>query len=428
MVAALGIAASVVGWLAVFGWALSGPRLGRAGKPGRARVSAVRVPEAVVALMAGLSARDQFKVALLDLSARGWFRLTGSGVRAVCVIPVEAPVEELSAYEHTAVRHLAKRAGTHEQLPADALADGFDGGEDKFLASFRKEVVQQARGLGLTRPTLSVRRKVLLCLLGLVPALAPLLATRIDSHQAGEVLGICVVCYLLLCMVVVCVSSERLTAYGHDALATWRATPDPSGQVSAAALGRDVAVLVPFAAPGKNRVWSGYGEDWRLLRVGNPAERVWPGISHAAFRVLVAVTLPGIPLLMVLIALAGYDFRLGVLAGLAIDLAVFVKASTPWLRLPRRAEFDGQVVRQWDVITGDDEHPSRCCVAIDDGTRQQAWALTVIGHASTWLAPGTVVHVRMNPRLNKVISIEPIRFPAGAPQLLNPTPDPRAGS
>jgi hypothetical protein len=188
MVAALVIAASLAGWLAVYGWALSGPKLGsqRAGgrrlggrRADRKAVNqggpAARVPAAIVALMAGLRDADLFTVSLLDLGTRGWFRLTRSGPRAVCVIPAEAPVEELAPYEQTAVSHLARRAATHAQVPADAVADGFDGGEHHFLAAFRKSVIEQARARGLTRPTLSRRRKLLLCLLALIPAAAPLL-------------------------------------------------------------------------------------------------------------------------------------------------------------------------------------------------------------------------------------------------------------
>ena len=100
----------------------------------------------------------------------------------------------------------------------------------------------------------------------------------------------------------------------------------------------------------------------------------------------------------------------------------------PWLRLPARAEFEGQILRQWDVTAGDDDAPDKCCVAIDDGTSDQAWALTVIGKDPASLTPGTLVRVTVNPRLNKVISIQPFRPPVGAARLLDTTPDPRTGA
>ena len=39
-----------------------------------------------------------------------------------------------------------------------------------------------------------------------------------------------------------------------------------------------------------------------------------------------------------------------------------------------------------------------------------------------------MVRVTVNPRLNKVLSIESFRSPASASQLLNPSPDPRTGA
>jgi hypothetical protein len=431
MVAALEIIVSLGGWLGVFGWALSGPRLGRVGirAGGTGQIAAdSRVPPAIVALMAGLRAADQFKVTLLDLGTRGWFRLTSAGARAVCVIPVEAPVEELVPFEHIAVHHLARRAGTHTRVPADAIADGFQGGEHQFLTEFRREVRDQARARGLTRPAISLRRKTLLCLLALIPAAVPVpVAIMLHLHLDG-LPSVCLVYYLVLCLMVVTVTSERLTSYGVRVLNTLGAVPNP-GRVGAAALGRDNAVLAPFTAPGMNRAWSGYGENWRLITVGDPAPRVWPGMTHAAARLLFVVTLPGISVLMIIASLAGYGLKAGVLASLAIDLVVVVAVTAPWLRLPTRAEFEGQVLRQW-TITGvdDDDRQWSCCVAIDDGTSPRAWALTVTGTNPTSLAPGSLVSVTVNPRLNKVLSIELVRSAVAAPHLLNPVPDPRGES
>jgi hypothetical protein len=439
MVAALEIAVSLAGWLAVYGWALSGPKLGQSGWLRRAAAKTTRPqpraeqPAAVVALISGLPAADVFKVTLLGLGTRGWFRLStagppAAGPRAVCVIPVEAPVEELAPYESIAVHHLAKRAGTHTQLPADAVADGYDGGEGHFLASFRKTVLEQARERGLTRPTISLRRKLLLCLLALVPALAPLLPAITTHHVFKGAVGICVFYYVALCAIVAGVTSERLTTDGVLTLAALRAAPPP-GRVSAAALGRDTAVLAPFTGPGKNRAWSGYGENWHLVTVGDPARRVWPGMTKNAARVLWVVALPGISVLAIASTLTGHSFATGVLASLILDVVVFVTVTAPWLRLPARAEFEGQVLRQWAIEgTADGETPWTCCLAIDDGTSQRAWALTAVNYNPASLAPGTIVRVTVNPRLNKVIAIEPFRSPASAPQLLNPSPDPRAGA
>jgi hypothetical protein len=461
MVAALEIAASLVGWLAVFGWALSGPRLGRGrtrlgradprlgradprlgradpglggrdlgggGRRGRLGMQPPTITPAVMALIAGLHAADQFKVTLLDLGRRGWFRLTAAGSRAVCVLPVEAPVEELTPYEHSAVHHLAKRAGTHAQLPADAVADGYEGGESHFLSSFRKNVIAEARTCGLTRPTLSAKRKLLLCLLALIPAAAPLLVGIVHHVRGIEgAISICIFYYLALCVFVVGVTSERLTSYGAATLKTLREYPPP-GRVSAAALGHDLALLAPFTSPGKNRAWSGYGENWRMVRVGDAAPRVWPGMTSRAARTLWVISLPGTCVITLVVTLAGHSFGTGLLIALGLDAAVFFAVTARWMHLPRRAEFEGQILRQWDITVDEDGDPTSCRVAIDDGTSEQAWALTVSSTNLATLAPGATVRAIVNPRLNKVISIEAVRNPQGAPQLLNPAPDPRAGA
>jgi hypothetical protein len=259
-----------------------------------------------------------------------------------------------------------------------------------------------------------------------IPAAAPLL-TEIGRRPNGGVPSICFFDYLVLCGLVTGVTSERLTAYGVQTLARLRVAPDPPGRVSEAALGRDTAILAPFTTPGAHRAWSGHGEDWRLVTVGNPAPRVWPGLTRRAAGALYVITLPGAVVLTIITTLAGLGFKTGLLAALALDVVVFIAATAPWLRLPVRAEFEGQVLRQWDISGDDDEKPWSFCVAIDDGTNPQAWALTVTGHDPATLTPGTVVHVTVNPRLNKVRAINPVRPAVSAHHLLNPTPDPRTG-
>lgn len=115
-----------------------------------------------------------------------------------------------------------------------------------------------------------------------------------------------------------------------------------------------------------------------------------------------------------------------------------------WSRLPSFAEFDGQVIRQW-IIKGDDDSPSFNCVAVDDGTSMRAWAFYVSAAQYSALVPGTFVHVRVNPRRNRPLRIEPTEPPPVAPRLAAvradrqpgglaprrwgtaPTPPPRSG-
>ena len=145
MVTGLAITGSLVGWLILVRMSMNGPRLGRgAARPGVVPMAPTE-PPAVVGLVAGRRDADLFTVTLLDLAARGWFRLTRSLpdpralVPAMCVLPAETPVEELTPYELRAVDHLSRRAGPLPEIPAAALADGFEGGAGPFRD--RKSVV-----------------------------------------------------------------------------------------------------------------------------------------------------------------------------------------------------------------------------------------------------------------------------------------------
>jgi hypothetical protein len=80
-------------------------------------------------------------------------------------------------------------------------------------------------------------------------------------------------------------------------------------------------------------------------------------------------------------------------------------------------------------VDGGDEGTSYY-VAVDDGFRPQAWAFEVRATVYHRLTPGTLAHVRINARLNKLIGIEVIRPPAMSPRIVDPArpADPRTAS
>ena len=430
----LAIAGSLAGWLILVRIATGGPRLGRAvSRPDAAPLPPAE-PPAVVGLVAGRPDADLFTVTLLDLAARGWFRLSRSlpdpraPVPAMCVLPAEAPVEGLTPYEQRSVAHLSRRAGPLLEIPAAALADGFEGGEGPFRQGFRGDVVAAARRLGLTRPTLSTARKAVLCLFALVPAGVALGAAYSYQHS-GQLLVFCAFYYAILCTSVARVSSERLTAKGRQALADWRAHSTIVGlaangtrdEARAAALGANPEALAQFTAPEDDTAWSGYGAGWRLVTIGDPGARTWPGLSAGALAAFCLLTTPGIPLL----AFLGYEvaggsrgIELGILTGVALDALVVTRGVSRWAHLPRFAEFDGMVLRQWEVESSDEGTSYH--VAVDDGFGPQAWAFEVRPADYHRLAPGTVAHVRINARLNKLIDIEATRPPARSPKIADP--------
>jgi len=430
----LAIAGSLAGWLILVRIATGGPRLGRAVSRSGAVPLPPAEPPAVVGLVAGRPDADLFTVTLLDLAARGWFRLSRSlpdpraPVPAMCELPAETPVGELTPYERRAVAHLSRRAGPLPEIPAAALADGFEGGEDPFRQAFRGDVVTAARRLGLTRPTLSTARKAVLCLFALVPA-GVALGAAYSYQRNGQLLVFCAFYYAILCTSAARVSSERLTAKGQQALAGWRAHgaiigPAASGtrdEARAAALGANPEALTQFTAPGDGTAWSGYGEGWRLVTIGDPGRRTWPGLSAGALAAFCLLTTPGIPLL----AFLGYEVAggsrgivLGILTGVALDALVVTRGVSRWAHLPRLAEFDGMVLRQWDVESSDEG--TSYYVAVDDGFGPQAWAFEVRPADYRLLPPGTLAHVRVNARLNKLIDIEAARLPAMSRKIADP--------
>jgi hypothetical protein len=439
MVDALLIGVPFAGWLVAFTASLGGRRLGRP-RRGRRRWppgTAGLPPPGVIGLLGGRPDRDSFAATLLDLSARGWFALEDAGQPGatreqrtpgplLATLTPERPAEQLAAFEQQAVGHLAQRAGAQRTFPADALLDGFAGGDHEFMKKFHGELIADSRARGLSRSTLSPRRKVTLCLLALIPAGGALLTVLRYPPHGGQLWPACAFYWAILCGIVARVSSERLTETGEDTLgglgelvqAGLPALGTREGAY-AVALGRAAA---PLTAAGNDAAWSGFADRWRLVSIGSSTERMWPGITAGAFFLSLWLILPGLPMIFVLSwVLAGAAVaKLAVLGTAAADGALFARAYSKWSHLPRFAEFDGLVVRQWQMGNGEDGPDDY--VAVDDGSTARAWAFKV---GNEQLTTGTIVHVRMNPRLNKLLGIEPVRQLPVAP-LLAETVDPGA--
>lgn len=408
------IAGTLAGWLILYCASLIGPRLGHR-RAGPLPPGAGSEPPAVLNLIAGHPDRDGLAATLVALADRGWFSLT----KTACVLPAETPIEELAPYERRAVGHVAKRTGAHRETPPEALLDGFDGGEDEFMKAFRAEVIAEPRVRGLSRPTFSGSRKALLCILALIPAGATVVAAH-PGRQIASLLPLTGFYYVILCVAALTVSSERLTRAGQAVLAARESDL--------------LRVLGSFGSPGslsggrqENAAWSGYGDNWRLLQIGKVDERMWPGISGGAFTVMVLLLIPGIPVFGIMgdILAGGHGAELGVLGCLVANAALTSRAIARYAHLPTFAEFDGLVIRQWQAGTEKSEDGISYFAAIDDGTSPQAWAFPVTESGYGSMPPGTLVRVRVNPRMHKLLGIEPLRQLPVAP-LLGPPADPRA--
>jgi hypothetical protein len=435
----LGVAAmACAGWLFLLIVLLiappaPGPRRGGGPGAGTDQGLAGDEPPAVVSLLDGKLDRTGFGATLAGLAARGWFQVHGPGEGsgpggggpdpgwgpdgpAMCVVPAETPGGPLAPFERRVLAHVALRAGAGGQVPAPALADGFEGGETGFMSAFKEEVDAEARRRGLTRPRLSGRRTGLLCLLLFVPAgtVPAAVAAAHQHYWLAWAAGL----YLAGCVLAIGVgTSRRRTAAGQAALKRWRSavTAAPGdGRLSgyAAALGGAPAALAVFAPGQKNTAWTSYRGGWQQLEI-ETSTWSWPLGCLASLAIIAGPVLyvtavvwlgthgmAGLAKDMVGLVLAG------AVAGVGVWLA---RRSAP----PPFAEFDGQVIRQW-MVTGDSDSPDEHHVAVDDGTRETAWDFDVGSERYRRLTPGTFVHVRVNLRDRADLTVAPVEPPAVA--------------
>ena len=245
----------------------------------------------MISLLTGKLDKLGFGVTLIDLAARGWFRLDGptgpapagaSGPAgpAMCVVAAETPPGPLAPFERRVVAHVALRAGARGEVPAPALSDGFESGETDFMKAFREEVDADARERGLTRPRLSGRRIGLLCALLLIPAGALLVAVS-AAHRHGA-LAYAGLPYLAGCWVTAGIGiSRRRSAAGQKALDRWRSAV-------AGASGGDRRLLAYAAARhlsspvGRAMTWQRTGTAKPVLRIDVRDAQPPPGRRTAA--------------------------------------------------------------------------------------------------------------------------------------------------
>ncbi len=345
----------------------------------------------------------------------------------MCELAAEQPPGALTPYERRALAHVAFRAGARSDVPAPALSDGFQEGEDAFLAGFRREVAADARGRGLTQPRLRAGTRALLCAAALVPAAAAVAA--FVPHHRGASLWYILLAYGAACVVVGGAgASEVPSRAGRAALAAHRPGRQAGGGrpgghpgragAYAAALARSGAGAEIFAPAGPDQTWSSFGGRWRPVTIGSPEETSVLGPAVGVYGCLMFPVLSVSAVLGfggVVSGVGGAGLRVCALAVVTGGVLLAARAVARSSTRPSFAEFDGQVIRQW-VIEGDDT-PTSHCVAVDAGTGSRAWALTVTAAQYRALAPGTFVHVRVNPRRNRPLSVQPTEPPPVASRL-----------
>lgn len=401
-------------------------------------------PPAVVSLLAGRLASHGYPATLLDLAARGWFRLEArAGGPVMCVLTSNRTDSELTAHERRVYIHLVTRAADRPDIPAAALADGFasaaavsDGpaGEgavksarDAFMEAFTKDVIEDSRRRGLTRPRLSEAAGCLLWAGAVIPAIVS--GVLLHAHH-GRAYWIPIAGFFALCVVSgVAIKSEKLTPAGRAALRGWRdrcggpaATRGAGdgwphrGVAYAAALGRERQAVKLFSGtpgdPPRKAIWSSYGGYWRQITISDPQPRSFLQAGGSALFLLAIVLAAVLPPTLATVLLAHGEIQAAALGVLACDVAIALLLLTKNSGIPVLAEFDGRVIEAWieEVSSGGENSTTstRLCLAIDDGVRDQAWAFVVSDEQYRRFAPGTVVHARVNPRGNTLLDIRPI--------------------
>jgi hypothetical protein len=416
-------------WLAMIVFTVLATRRWRPA-PGPASLRLRGEPPAVVSLLVGRVKRDSYPATLLDLAARGWIGLGEAEPSRVMCLPTAGTHDDasLTEYEHRALAHLKFRAAGMGVVPGTALDSGFEIGDDGFRKQFEDEVRADARRRGLLRRRIGRGTLALLEVTG-VAAMGVAVVALVRHHGAGDIILLLFAYATVLQAPWALYRRTRLTRAGRAAVAEWLGfrvalIGSRSGRTSgtallavagdrriayAAALGAAPDAVAAFSASAdRDHVWSSFGGSWHRVLLGQPQAKYVPG-----------------PLELAGITVFGGLFAAGDLLVLrsygplwALGAAVF-PGCTWWLcaiwvygssaraaRLPRLAEFDGQILKLWTEADGDGG-ATNYCVAIDDGMRERAWALAVGERTYASSKAGMLVHVQVDPRRNRLVAMSP---------------------
>jgi Predicted membrane protein (DUF2207) len=295
-------------------------------------------PPAVVALLAGdWDVRHEAMAAtVLDMAARRRLSIDSVGERTVLrVRPRTGAGAAPTPYEDGVVDLVAglARATADGVVPVEAMSLGAPAQATPRWKAFRRQVTEDARARGLSRPRWSAGVKSAFVVAAAVVAAAAALAASTvpddpddpDDSPLGGAAGAAVVAFGGLGAVVTSRSGERDTPAGRAAAARWLGVRDmladnpmfadqPPAAVAiwdrhlayGAALGVAPGAVRPFplAAESDTRAWSAESGRWRLVKVryprglnplagGRPASRIVAAVALLATGVLLVATLGG---------------------------------------------------------------------------------------------------------------------------------------
>jgi hypothetical protein len=374
--------------------------------------------------------RDAVPATLLDLAARGIVEIERVGPDGCQCRLRRAPEHPLAAYERRVLEVLRKKA-SGGVVPAQALTTGPADESRRWWRSFKKEVVADCQGRGLTRDIWS--RGLLIALA--VPLVLPTVLLALAFGEGG-LYGYGAGAAVFLGGI----SSRRRqrdTPAGLEAASRWIGLREALEQDEAfptapaiavalwerhlaygAALGVAAGAVrsIPMGAESDTRAWSSYGGRWRQVRVAYP--HVWPlgwGL-HPAAALLRAVVLAAVAggVAYALVTIANEDVLDGtgslepavlaaaIAAFSLLTLGALVLGGRSLPDLWSRAEVVGEVLR---LRTHGSEDKRRCYVAVDDGTTTKVRAWLVKPELYSRLEQNRVIAASLTPRLAYVRSI-----------------------
>ncbi len=383
---------------------------------------------------------------LLDLAARRIIEIDETTAHVYAVRIGRAAPGAMTPYE-SRVMSLLQRKATGGVVPAAALTTGSANEAKSWHSSFNREVVGEAKRLGLTKPRWPPQVLSVLGLLVFGAFVLVALSANDSKHVNAPWVGT-----LVLALATVWVSNQifrdsaqLLTSAGLPKQARWLAlrkylhedelfaTLPPTAVAVrerflayGAALGVASAAVraIPMGTESDRRAWSSYGGRWRQVTVtyprywppaygASPGESIWRGVRLAALGIggLVVYSLIAPRLPTTHTDAVTRDLAVG--AELVAAVAIVVAGIGLWFLLAGLVSLFGTT-----SVTGDAVRLRRfgseatdCYLAVDDGTRDRIRAWKVRPQIYDALTEYSTLTVSVSPLLSYVREVHTTRAP-----------------
>jgi hypothetical protein len=399
---------------------------------------------------------------LLDLAARHFVSIDWLGDRTL--VRVRRDNEgDLTGYERAVLDHvrMLSRETSDGFVPADALTTGPEDRSKGWWRRFERDVHDDARARGLSRPRFGTGAKTILTALAVVVGLTvgAAASTLSDDNTNDDPLGAALawggISAGVLIAGTVRLGGERDTPAGRDAAARWLGlrsaladnptfASQPPAAVSVwdrliaygAAMGvaQGAVAALPLGAESEREAWSPVGGRWRIVRVRYP-DLIPPGYGrHPAKVFLVGAVFAAVGVFTVPAAISiansfldSFDGTTGdgsLPIGLRVSVGVFMAVVVAFgvglaiVGALMVISGGGDLVRARDAVEGrvlrvrmrGDERRRYWHVAVDDGSsaRVRAWRVATRPPCEQ----GATVRANVTPWLRYVRDLRVERVPS----------------